>query len=81
VLGHIQRGGAPVAYDRILASRMGAYAVDLLLEEGRDYTQGGFCVGVENEKMVHELISICISPENKKSKFKEDWYDTAKKLF
>jgi len=31
--------------------------------------------------MVHELISICISPENKKSKFKEDWYDTAKKLF
>ncbi len=81
VLGHIQRGGAPVAYDRILASRMGAYAVDLLLEEDRDYSQGGFCVGVENEKMVHELISICIAPENKKSKFKEDWYDTAKKLF
>ena len=60
---------------------MGAYAVDLLLEEGRDYSQGGFCVGVENEKMVHELISVCIAPENKKSKFKEDWYNTAKKLF
>src|SRR5476651_1371018 len=81
VLGHIQRGGAPVAYDRILASRMGAYAVDLLLEKDRDYSLGGFCVGVQNEKMVHELISVCISPENKKSKFKEDWYDTAKKLF
>ena len=26
VLGHIQRGGSPVAYDRILASRMGAYS-------------------------------------------------------
>lgn len=81
VLGHIQRGGAPVAYDRILASRMGAYAVELLLEEGHDYSQGGFCVGIENEKMVYELISACIAPGKKKSKFKEDWYDTAKKIF
>ncbi|STD24206.1 6-phosphofructokinase [Enterobacter asburiae] len=32
VLGHIQRGGSPGPYDRILASRMGAYAIDLLLQ-------------------------------------------------
>jgi 6-phosphofructokinase 1 len=32
VLGHIQRGGSPTAFDRILASRLGAKAVDLLLE-------------------------------------------------
>ena len=44
ILGHIQRGGAPVAYDRILASRMGAYAVELLLEG-----YGGRCVGIQNE--------------------------------
>lgn len=31
VLGHIQRGGSPTALDRVLASRMGAKAVDLLL--------------------------------------------------
>ena len=31
VLGHIQRGGSPTAADRILASRMGAHAVKLLL--------------------------------------------------
>ncbi|MFH1411278.1 MAG: 6-phosphofructokinase [Candidatus Omnitrophota bacterium] len=31
-LGHIQRGGAPNAPDRILASRMGAYSVDALLK-------------------------------------------------
>lgn len=31
VLGHIQRGGSPTAMDRVLASRMGAKAVDLLL--------------------------------------------------
>lgn len=30
VLGHVQRGGSPSAYDRILASRMGYYAVSLL---------------------------------------------------
>ncbi|WP_026961271.1 6-phosphofructokinase [Alicyclobacillus herbarius] len=30
VLGHIQRGGAPSARDRVLASRLGAYAVQLL---------------------------------------------------
>lgn len=32
VLGHIQRGGNPSAYDRILASRMGVKAVELLIE-------------------------------------------------
>lgn len=31
VLGHIQRGGAPSAKDRVLASQLGAYAVELLL--------------------------------------------------
>ena len=33
VLGHIQRGGTPTATDRIVASRMGCYAIDLL-EQG-----------------------------------------------
>lgn len=32
ILGHLQRGGTPSAFDRILASRMGAKAIDLLLE-------------------------------------------------
>ncbi|WP_044640882.1 6-phosphofructokinase [Risungbinella massiliensis] len=32
VLGHVQRGGSPTAFDRVLASRMGAKAVELLLE-------------------------------------------------
>ena len=31
VLGHIQRGGSPTAFDRVLASRLGARAVELLL--------------------------------------------------
>lgn len=32
ILGHIQRGGSPTAYDRLLASRMGVRAVEALME-------------------------------------------------
>jgi len=32
ILGHLQRGGSPTAFDRILASRLGARAVELLME-------------------------------------------------
>ena len=32
ILGHIQRGGSPSCFDRVLASRMGVFAVDCLLE-------------------------------------------------
>lgn len=45
VLGHIQRGGSPTPRDRVLASRMGEKAVDLLMEG-----IGGHCVGIiDNE--------------------------------
>ena len=42
ILGHLQRGGTPTAFDRILASRMGAKAVDLLLEGKGNYLVGYF---------------------------------------
>ena len=74
VLGHIQRGGSPVPYDRILASRMGAYAIDLLLAG-----YGGRCVGIQNEQLVHHDIIDAI--ENMKRPFKGDWLDCAKKLY
>lgn len=47
VLGHIQRGGSPTAFDRVLATRMGDYAVELLVKG-----IGGHCVG-----MVHNEIT------------------------
>ncbi|CPN95818.1 6-phosphofructokinase [Staphylococcus aureus] len=31
-LGHIQRGGTPTGMDRVLASRLGGYAVELLMQ-------------------------------------------------
>jgi 6-phosphofructokinase 1 len=33
VLGHLQRGGAPTSFDRLLATRFGAHAVELVLQE------------------------------------------------
>ncbi|HEU5139842.1 MAG TPA: 6-phosphofructokinase [Bacillales bacterium] len=46
VLGHIQRGGSPTGFDRVLASRLGAKAVELLLEGN-----GGKMVGVKNNRL------------------------------
>lgn len=40
ILGHIQRGGHPTAYDRLLAARMGTRAVELLLEGQTDVMVG-----------------------------------------
>ena len=40
ILGHIQRGGSPVASDRILASRLGAHAVDALIRGNCDSMVG-----------------------------------------
>lgn len=40
VLGHVQRGGAPSCFDTVLASRLGAAAVDILLEGQRGMMVG-----------------------------------------
>lgn len=48
ILGHIQRGGSPSAFDRVLASRLGDYAVELL-SEGKT----GVCVGVKGEELTY----------------------------
>ncbi|QJC28029.1 6-phosphofructokinase [Enterobacteriaceae endosymbiont of Plateumaris braccata] len=74
VLGHIQRGGSPVAYDRILASRMGAYSVELLCKG-----YGGRCIGVINDKMVHNDIIYAIKKMQRV--FNNDLLETAKKLY
>lgn len=48
VLGYTQRGGSPTARDRLLASRMGYKAVELLLEDSRSRA-----VGIEGTEIVH----------------------------
>lgn len=48
ILGHLQRGGSPTAHDRILASRMGAAAVDALLDDQRNVM-----IGIRNDEIVY----------------------------
>ena len=48
VLGHLQRGGTPSAYDRILASRMGVAAIEALKEGQRNVM-----VGISNDELVY----------------------------
>lgn len=73
ILGHTQRGGAPVAFDRILASQMGAFAVELLLQG-----EGGRCVGVQSNKLVHHDIIDAI--ENMPRPFKDDIFELTRLL-
>jgi 6-phosphofructokinase 1 len=46
VLGHMQRGGSPSCYDRVLASRLGVKAVESILEGKSNYM-----VGILNDKV------------------------------
>ena len=61
ILGHIQRGGSPTAFDRVLASRMG-YASIKALEESEAGTmialQGGRMVRVSLEKILSQKKTI-----------------------
>ena len=55
ILGHLQRGGCPSAYDRILASRLG-YASIEALQEG----QRNIMVGISNNEIVYVPIGKAI---------------------
>jgi 6-phosphofructokinase 1 len=59
VLGHIQRGGRPTAKDRILAARLGSYAVECLLENDSD-----ICVTEKNEQLLKIPLSIAIKKKD-----------------
>lgn len=68
VLGHMQRGGRPTARDRVLASRMGVFAVELL-EAGR----GGECVALVDGKLVGlDIIETLSKPRETDYSYYED---------
>lgn len=72
VIGHVQRGGSPTAFDRILASRFGAYSVDLLIQG-----MGGRCVGIKENKLVNfEILEALDLPRH----VNEDIYNLCKTL-
>lgn len=59
ILGHQQRGGAPTASDRILASRLGAAAVDALLAG-----KSGLMIGTQGQSLVE--VPFRTATENRK---------------
>ena len=57
-LGHIQRGGSPTAYDRIIASRMGVAAIDAPMDEQRS-----IMIGIVNNGIVHVPFTKAIKDD------------------
>jgi len=55
VLGHIQRGGSPSCFDRVLASRMGVYAVEALLQG-----KSNMMVGMKSEEIIFSPLEKAI---------------------
>lgn len=60
VLGHMQRGGSPSCYDRVLASRMGVKAVETLLEG-----KSNLMVGIRDNKIILTPIAEAIKGHTK----------------
>lgn len=58
ILGHLQRGGSPSAYDRILASRLGVGAIEALKEDQRNVM-----IGIRNDKIVYVPFSEAIKKD------------------
>ena len=56
ILGHLQRGGSPTAKDRILASKMGAMAIQALSEGQRNVM-----IGIKNGELVYVPFKRAIS--------------------
>jgi len=59
VLGHLQRGGSPSCYDRVIASRMGVAAVDGLLEGRKDVM-----IGIVNDRDTYTPLEEAISKQH-----------------
>ncbi|PHR13085.1 MAG: 6-phosphofructokinase [Aequorivita sp.] len=59
VLGHIQRGGSPSCYDRVLASRLGVGAIDALLRG-----ETNVMIGIVHNKVVSVPFSEAIKGSN-----------------
>jgi 6-phosphofructokinase 1 len=72
ILGHIQRGGSPSCFDRLIASRMGYAAVECLLE-GRH----NVFVGILNNRMHYIPLNEAVK---KKQRVSEEWMKIVKIL-
>ena len=72
ILGHIQRGGSPTCFDRLIASRMGYSAVECLIEGMHNVF-----VGIVNNKMHYIPLNEAVK---KKQRISEEWMKIVKIL-
>lgn len=72
VIGHLQRGGIPTAFDRIIASRFGCRAVELIIEE-----KGGRAVGIHGDDIIDVSLEEATKPNDVLNK---RMYDLAEML-
>jgi 6-phosphofructokinase 1 len=70
VLGYIQRGGSPTATDRILATRMGQRAVELLRDD-----RYGLAIGMRENSLIEVPIS---EARNRGGEYNSDVYNLIK---
>lgn len=59
VLGHVQRGGSPSCYDRVLASRMGVGAIDAILNNERN-----IMIGIVHNKITSVPLTEALKADN-----------------
>ena len=72
ILGHIQRGGSPSCFDRLIASRMGYAAVECLIENRHNVF-----VGIVNNRMHYIPLNEAVK---KKQRISEEWMKIVKIL-
>jgi len=72
ILGHIQRGGSPSCFDRVIASRMGYAAVECLMEGKHNVF-----VGIVNNRMNYTPLNEAVK---KKQRISEEWMKIVKIL-
>ncbi|MBR2192844.1 MAG: 6-phosphofructokinase [Bacteroidaceae bacterium] len=63
ILGHLQRGGSPTARDRILATRLGAGAIDALLDGQRNVM-----IGIRNDEVIYVPFADAIRSDKPMNK-------------
>jgi 6-phosphofructokinase len=73
VLGHLQRGGTPTAFDRVLGTRFGIAAVDLVHAENF-----GNMVSLQGNEIVSTPLSEAV---DKLKVVDQDFYDLARVFF
>lgn len=72
ILGHIQRGGSPSSFDRMMASRMGVAAVEVLIAG-----KSGRVIGMRDGKIIDEDINTALDMPRK---LDEELYEISKIL-